>query len=317
MDKVLVCKQCAQERELQIKLEEERDVEDFVDYVEAYFQLTPSDEQKGLRELYEDFNKQTYNRQTTSHQDSLCMSIERAGLGQPSKCTNSSFSLLPLDLMGDPSLFSEETSWMGLRSDCDLPAQPSSCSDGAPLASSLVMMKDMSFFESTILVSLLPRSEADFPSSLSSIRMASLCPRAPLGAIVAVRQPFIPPCRFFLLQSFRVALDLDLLLCFFRGSCWCRLSLAPALVFLRCGTLLDTGLVIPVEVVRNKTEAERSREKRSSCPCNSGLSTRPLQACTTTGGLEAWSATMQRARQRSVSSAWVGSSCLTLLVEFY
>ena len=33
------------------------------------------DEQKGVREIHEDFNTQTYNRQTTSHQDSLCMSI--------------------------------------------------------------------------------------------------------------------------------------------------------------------------------------------------------------------------------------------------
>ena len=33
----LVCKECAQERGLQIKLEEERDVENFIDYVEDYF----------------------------------------------------------------------------------------------------------------------------------------------------------------------------------------------------------------------------------------------------------------------------------------
>ena len=52
-----MCKECAQEREIQIKLEEERDVENFIDYVEAYFQLPPSDEQKGVRELNEDFKK--------------------------------------------------------------------------------------------------------------------------------------------------------------------------------------------------------------------------------------------------------------------
>ena len=102
------------------KLQEERYVENFIDYVEAYFQLTPSDEQKGVRELQEDFNKQTYNCQKQSHQDSFCMSIERAGLGQPSKFTNFLFSLLPLDLRGNPSQFSEETSWMGLRSACDI-----------------------------------------------------------------------------------------------------------------------------------------------------------------------------------------------------
>ena len=46
IDNFLVCKECAQERELQIKLEEERDVEKFIDCVEAYFQLTPPDKQK-------------------------------------------------------------------------------------------------------------------------------------------------------------------------------------------------------------------------------------------------------------------------------
>ena len=42
IDKCLVCKECAQERELQIKLEDERHVENFIDYVEDCFQLTPS-----------------------------------------------------------------------------------------------------------------------------------------------------------------------------------------------------------------------------------------------------------------------------------
>ena len=50
-------------------------MENFIDYVEAYFWLTPSDEQKGVGELHEDFNKQKYNRQTTSHHDSFYMSI--------------------------------------------------------------------------------------------------------------------------------------------------------------------------------------------------------------------------------------------------
>ena len=47
--KFLVYKECAQEGELQIKLEEERDVEKFIDYVEDYFQSNPSDEHKGVR----------------------------------------------------------------------------------------------------------------------------------------------------------------------------------------------------------------------------------------------------------------------------
>ena len=66
-----MCKECTQDRERQIKLQEERDVEKFIDYVEAYFQLTPPNEQKVERELYENINKQTYNRRTTSHQNSF------------------------------------------------------------------------------------------------------------------------------------------------------------------------------------------------------------------------------------------------------
>ena len=81
IDTFLVCKECAHERELQIKLVEERDVENFIDYVEAYFQLTPPDEQKGVREIYEYFNKQTYNHQKTSHQDSFIMSISEHSNG--------------------------------------------------------------------------------------------------------------------------------------------------------------------------------------------------------------------------------------------
>ena len=53
----------------------------FFGYVEAYFQLTTPDEQKGVRELYEDFKKQGYNRQTNSHQDSFCMSISEHSNG--------------------------------------------------------------------------------------------------------------------------------------------------------------------------------------------------------------------------------------------
>ena len=37
MDKFLVCKECAQEKDIHIKLENKRDVGNFVDYVEYYF----------------------------------------------------------------------------------------------------------------------------------------------------------------------------------------------------------------------------------------------------------------------------------------
>ena len=60
---------------LQIKLEEGKYRENFVAYVEDYFHLTPSDEQKGIRELHQDFKKQKSHCQNIYHQDSFCVSI--------------------------------------------------------------------------------------------------------------------------------------------------------------------------------------------------------------------------------------------------
>ena len=74
-------------------------MEKLIDYVEAYFHLIPSDEQKGLRELHQDFNKQTYDRQTTYHQGSLCMSISEHKHGLSStidfKCNRKIFQKFP------------------------------------------------------------------------------------------------------------------------------------------------------------------------------------------------------------------------------
>ena len=46
-----------------------------VAYVEDYFQLTPIDEQKIIRELHQDFKKKILHHQTTYYRNSLCMSI--------------------------------------------------------------------------------------------------------------------------------------------------------------------------------------------------------------------------------------------------
>ena len=54
-----------------MKLEEERDQENFISYVEAYYEPTPTYEHKGIRQLHHDFNKQKSNRQITSHEDSF------------------------------------------------------------------------------------------------------------------------------------------------------------------------------------------------------------------------------------------------------
>ena len=47
MDNVLVWNKCAQEISLQIESDEVKEQENIVDYVDAYFQLTPSDEYNG------------------------------------------------------------------------------------------------------------------------------------------------------------------------------------------------------------------------------------------------------------------------------
>ena len=69
VDTFLVCKECAHERALQIELEQGKYQENFVAFVEAYFQLTLSDEHKGIRELHQDFKKQKSRCQKFSHQD--------------------------------------------------------------------------------------------------------------------------------------------------------------------------------------------------------------------------------------------------------
>ena len=44
IDIFLVCKECSKERAIQIKLEEGKEQENFVAWVDNYFWLTPSDE---------------------------------------------------------------------------------------------------------------------------------------------------------------------------------------------------------------------------------------------------------------------------------
>ena len=53
IDKILLCKACAHERALKIKLGKEKYQENFAAFVEVYFQLTSSDEKMGIRELHQ------------------------------------------------------------------------------------------------------------------------------------------------------------------------------------------------------------------------------------------------------------------------
>ena len=64
-----------------MKLEEERDQEKCIAYIQDYFQLNSSDEQKGIRELHQDFKKKKSHHQTPSHQDLFCMYISEHSNG--------------------------------------------------------------------------------------------------------------------------------------------------------------------------------------------------------------------------------------------
>ena len=63
-------KECAHERALQIKLEEGKKYIFFA-YDEGYFQLTPSDAQKGIREIHQDFKIQKSHCQKNYHKYSF------------------------------------------------------------------------------------------------------------------------------------------------------------------------------------------------------------------------------------------------------
>ena len=73
-----------------MKLEEERDQENFISFVETYYELTPANEKKGVRQLHHDFNKQKSNRQIISREYSFRMTFSenRNGLGSTIVCSS-------------------------------------------------------------------------------------------------------------------------------------------------------------------------------------------------------------------------------------
>ena len=58
-----------------MKTEEQRYQENLIFNVEAYYQLTPEYQQKGINKFHHDFNKQISNNQTTSHADYFNMTL--------------------------------------------------------------------------------------------------------------------------------------------------------------------------------------------------------------------------------------------------
>ena len=72
---VLMWRHCAQEKAPQMKLEEEIIQGKIISYFEAYYDLTMKNKSKGIRKLHHDFNTQTYNRETSSQEDSFIMTF--------------------------------------------------------------------------------------------------------------------------------------------------------------------------------------------------------------------------------------------------
>ena len=64
-----------------MKLEEEIGQENFIPYVESYYDLTPTYEQKGIRKIHHDLNKQNSNRKTSYHEDYFRMTFSQNSNG--------------------------------------------------------------------------------------------------------------------------------------------------------------------------------------------------------------------------------------------
>ena len=65
MVKFIVWWQFAQGKSLQMRIEEEIYQENFIYYVEAYYNLSPTDQRMVIREIHYYFNKQKSQPQTT------------------------------------------------------------------------------------------------------------------------------------------------------------------------------------------------------------------------------------------------------------
>ena len=62
----LVCQQCAQDKALQMKIEEGRYQKNLISYVEDYYKLNPEYQYNGIIQVQNEFNKQKSNYQTNS-----------------------------------------------------------------------------------------------------------------------------------------------------------------------------------------------------------------------------------------------------------
>ena len=84
-----MCQKFEQEKALQIKLEEEIYQENFISYIEAYYELTLTYEQEGIRKLHHDLKNEKSNRQTSYHKDYFSMNFSEHinGIASAITCT--------------------------------------------------------------------------------------------------------------------------------------------------------------------------------------------------------------------------------------
>ena len=71
---ILVCQQCAQETYLQIN-RKKKETRKIIYYVEAYYEITPTYENKRIRQLHHGFNQLKSNRQPSSLEYSLSVTF--------------------------------------------------------------------------------------------------------------------------------------------------------------------------------------------------------------------------------------------------
>ena len=58
-----------------MKLVDKRFQDNFISYVDTYYDLNPTNEKKGIRQIHHNFNKQKSNRQKSSHEDYFSMTF--------------------------------------------------------------------------------------------------------------------------------------------------------------------------------------------------------------------------------------------------
>ena len=81
IEEILVCQKCAHDKALQMKLEDERYQGKFISYADNYYDITLTNEEKGIRKLHHDFNKQTSKFQISYNEDYLRMDFSEHSNG--------------------------------------------------------------------------------------------------------------------------------------------------------------------------------------------------------------------------------------------